>query len=105
MTRLIVLVLMVALVVVVVAKAARTTRELTEPRAGEVQRARWKAAHFSLQGHTHVVVRRVVPGSGAVLDEREVATVPDDDLDYDARFGEAMATARSRAALFDQEED
>ena len=54
---------------------------------------------------THVQVRREVVTTGQVLEVREVATVPDDDPDYDAKFLEAVALARARAELFTLEED
>lgn len=66
--------------------------------------ARWEAAHFAADHTTRVVVRKVVPPTGVVLDEHLVAVVADDDPNYDAKFLEAMAEARQRVALFESEE-
>src|SRR4029453_5256612 len=63
--------------------------------------ARWEAAHFGGDHPTGVVVRKVVPATGFVLDEPLVAVVADDDPSYDAKFLEAMAEARQRVALFE----
>src|SRR5512132_3094820 len=65
--------------------------------------ARWEAAHFAADHTTRVVVRKVVPATGFVLDEHLVA-VAADDPSYDAKFLEAMAEARQRVALFESEE-
>jgi hypothetical protein len=66
--------------------------------------AHWEAAHFAADHTTRVVVRKVVPATGVVLDEHLVAVVADDDPSYDAKFLEAMAEARQRVALFESEE-
>jgi hypothetical protein len=66
--------------------------------------ARWEAAHFAADHTTRVVVRKVVPVTGVVLDEHLVAVVPDDDPNYDAKFLAAMAEARQRVALFETED-
>lgn len=66
--------------------------------------ARWEAAHVAADHTTRVVVRKVVPTTGAVLDEHLVAVVADDDPNYDAKFLEAMAEARQRVALFESED-
>jgi hypothetical protein len=66
--------------------------------------ARWETAHFAADHTTRVVVRKVVPATGVVLDEHLVAVVADDDPSYDAKFLEAMAEARQRVALFESEE-
>jgi hypothetical protein len=52
-----------------------------------------------------VVVRKVVPESGVVVDEHLVEVIRDDAPDFDARFLEAMARARARAALLQSEEE
>ncbi len=91
----------VALAVVAVSVQRRRTPP-DEPRA--VEPARWRVAHVSREGVTHVLVRREVASTGQVLDEREVVTVNDDDPDYDAKFMEAIATARARADVFNDED-
>lgn len=65
--------------------------------------ARWRTGHYAASGHTRIVVQRVAP-DGAVVDEHVVATVPEDDPDYDALFLEGMARARQRVALYEAEE-
>jgi len=65
---------------------------------------RWEATHYEVSRSTKVVVRKTVPGTGTVLDEHVVAVIPDDDPQYDEKFLDAMAQARSRAALFDSED-
>ena len=60
--------------------------------------------HFARDGKTHVVVRKVLPDGATVIDEHLIATVAEDDPEYDAKFLEAMAQARERLALFESEE-
>jgi hypothetical protein len=67
--------------------------------------ARWEATHYAVRDATRVVVRKIVPGTGEVLDEHMIAEIPDSDSDYDTRFLEAMAEARARVALFESESD
>jgi hypothetical protein len=74
-----------------------------QPGRPAVAGARWEATHYAADHTTHVVVRKVVPGTGTVLDEHLVANVADDDPDYDAKFLQAMALARERVALFESE--
>ena len=76
-------------------------------RRSELARAsaRWEATHYAVGSATRVVVRKVVPATGRVLDEHLVTVINDQDADYDAKFLEAMAQARARAALFRSETD
>ncbi len=105
MSRFLVPLLVAAFVVAVVVVAVLAFRQIAgSDAAPAIEPARWTAAHVSRDGLTHVVVRRVVASTGQVLDEREVVTFPDDDPDYDARFMEAIATARARADLFNGED-
>lgn len=77
----------------------------TQRRArSAIASARWQAAHYAADHTTRVVVRRVAPATGVVVDEHIVAIVADDDPDYHAKFLEAMAEARQRVALFESEE-
>jgi hypothetical protein len=84
----------------IVAVTSRQRRRLPSTVTG----ARWEAAHFAADHTTRVVVRKVAPTTGVVVDEHLVAAVADDDPDYDAKFLEAMAEARQRVALFESEE-
>jgi hypothetical protein len=84
-----------------------TIRSLTVPPTG--QRAAsaagsWQVAHHDIDGCTHVVVEKV-SDAGALLDEHRVAVVAVDDPAYDEKFLTAMATARSRKALFEAEQE
>jgi hypothetical protein len=54
-----------------------------------------------VKGETWVVLQKV-SGSGSLLDEHLVATIPD--AEYDARFLAAMAAAREWQGLFEAEE-
>ena len=64
----------------------------------------WRVAHYDVDGHTRVVVHKVGPGGGQVLDEHVIAEIPVDDPAYDEVFMTAMATARQRKAIFETEE-
>ena len=64
----------------------------------------WAEKHYDVQGTTRVVLQRISPTGDAVLDEHVIATVPVDDPEYDAKFLDAMSTARERRALFETEE-
>jgi hypothetical protein len=65
---------------------------------------RWQVTHFAVNSRTHVVVRKVLPDGATVVDEHLVATVAEDDPDYEMKFLEAMSQARQRLALFESEE-
>jgi hypothetical protein len=67
--------------------------------------ARWVATHYSVDNVTRVVVRKVRADVGDVLDEHVMVEIPDGDSDFDAKFIDAMAQARARAALFELESD
>jgi hypothetical protein len=79
-----------------------TTRRPIQPATAG---SRWVATHYAVDDATRVVVRRVSPGGDDVLDEHIVSEIRDGDSDFDAKFLEAMAEARARAALFDSESD
>ena len=103
--RILIPLLLIALVLTFVLLSMRFNRQVdaapVRPAIGDV---RWRAGHTSRDGITQVVVRREVASTGQVIEERRVATVPDDDPDYDAKFAEAVALARARAELYDVEE-
>ena len=67
--------------------------------------ARWVATHYSVDNVTRVVVRKVRADVGDVLDEHVMVEIADGDSDFDAKFIDAMAQARARAALFELESD
>jgi hypothetical protein len=68
-------------------------------------RSHWTATHYGVGNSTRVVVRRLRLGTDEVLDEHVVAEIGNEDAGFDARFLEAMAQARARAALFESESD
>jgi hypothetical protein len=105
----IVLLAVVALILYVaftaVTGASRRAVTGSGQRAREVTAgANWQAAHYGEAAMTRIVVRKVVPGTGMVLDEHLIDSIRDDDPDWDARFLDAMARARARAALLQSEE-
>jgi hypothetical protein len=61
------------------------------------QGSRWETHTESGGGQTSVVVRRVAT-TGAELGRQLVATIPDSAPDWELRYHEAMAEARSRLA-------
>ncbi|QXJ22100.1 hypothetical protein AGRA3207_003046 [Actinomadura graeca] len=69
--------------------------------------SRWETHTESSGGATTVVVRQVTrDASGGLLDEtgrQTIAAIPDGDPDWDARYHEAMAEARSRVAALEAE--
>jgi hypothetical protein len=79
-------------------------RSARRPLVPSAAGARWQATHFEREGHTYIVVRKILLDGATVVDEHRVATVAEGDPDYDAKFLEAMAQARERVALFESEE-
>jgi hypothetical protein len=67
--------------------------------------AHWVAGHYTAHHQTRVVVHKVRPDTGEVIDEHVVVEIPNADSDFDVKFLEAMAHARARAALFESESD
>ncbi len=76
--------------------------------AAAVAQARWVPAHDEVDGMTRVLVRRTytgLDGLPAILDERVLETFPGQDPAWEARFTEAMSTARYRCAYLNAEEE
>jgi hypothetical protein len=98
--------LAVAAVVVVLLMYAFADRSSAGKAALE-RGAHWEAHTEASGGVTAVVVRRVARSdAGDVLAElgrQTVATIPDGDPEWEQRYHEAMATARSRVAALDSE--
>ena len=69
-----------------------------------VAAGQWGTAHYDVNGRTRVVVHKVTPDGGQVLDEHVIAEIPVNDPEYDVLFMTAMATARQRKAVFESEE-
>jgi hypothetical protein len=75
--------------------------------AAAIAQARWVPGHDEVDGETRVLVRRTYPGLDghpAVLEERVLETFPAGDPAWEARFTEAMSTARFRCAYLNAEE-
>ena len=75
--------------------------------AAAIARARWAPAHDEVDGTTRVLVRRAytgLDGRPVVLEERVLETFPAQDPAWEARFTEAMATARFRCSYLNTEE-
>lgn len=70
--------------------------ESSRARALE-KNARWETHTESGGGQTSVIVRRVAT-TGVELGRQVVATIPDSAPDWELRYHEAMAEARSRLA-------
>jgi len=99
-----------ALVVGMIWVLAHTTlRLLGHPQRRGVtiasQPGRWRVAHYDVDGETRVVLQKVSSAGGELLDEHVIEAFRIDDPDYDARFLQAMSTARERRSLFESEED
>jgi hypothetical protein len=75
--------------------------------AAAIAQARWAPGHDEVDGTTRVLVRRTytgLDGRPAVLEERVLETFPSQDPAWEARFTEAMSTARFRCAYLNAEE-
>ncbi len=89
------------------ATAAPLPARQREQLAAAVAQARWAAAHDEVDGVTRILVRRTYTGPDglpAVLDERVLETFPAQDPAWEARFTEAMSSARYRCAYLNAEE-
>ena len=75
--------------------------------AAAIAQARWVPGHDEVDGTTRVLVRKAyigLDGHPTVLEERVLDTFPARDPAWEARFTEAMATARFRCAYLNAEE-
>ncbi|MFA1543185.1 hypothetical protein [Actinomadura monticuli] len=99
--------LAVAAVVVVLLMYAFADRS-SGGRAALERGARWEAHTESSGGVTTVVVRQVSRGDDgdllAEIGRQTVASIPDGDPEWEERYHEAMAQARSRVAALQSEE-
>ncbi|SDE38102.1 hypothetical protein SAMN05660485_00763 [Blastococcus fimeti] len=89
------------------AAAAPLPARQREQVAAAVAQARWVPAHDEVDGVTRILVRRTytgLDGLPAVLDERVLETFPAQDPAWEARFTEAMSTARYRCAYLNAED-
>jgi hypothetical protein len=76
-------------------------------RAALEQSSRWETHTEVGDGATTVAVRRVAQTrSGPYeLGRQVISTIPDDAADWDTRYHDAMAEARSRVAALESETD
>ena len=99
--------LAVAAVVVVLLMYAFADR--SAGRAALERGARWEAHTESSGGVTTVVVRQVSRSDAgdlvAEIGRQTVATIPDGDPEWEERYHDAMARARSRVAALQSEAD
>jgi hypothetical protein len=75
--------------------------------AAAIAGARWAPGHDEVDGTTRVLVRRSytgLDGRPVVLEERVLETFPAHDPAWEARFTEAMSTARFRRNYLNAEE-
>lgn len=98
-----VLVVGVGAIVYILARiAGRGTAKQARAKAAADLAVPWSVETVSAQHETRVLVRRVTP-EGAVLDEHEVARIPDVDEDWAAKVAEARAQAAMRAEMLNSE--
>jgi hypothetical protein len=98
-------ILVIALVVYLVIIAMRAPSH-GEP-AKAIRQAEWTTATEMKDGHTIVVVRQLaeVRGAAVELARQVIAEIPDAAPDWEQRYHEAMAEARSRASALQIESD
>src|SRR3712207_1987709 len=75
--------------------------------AAAIAQARWVPGHDEVDGETRILLRRTYTGLDGrpdVLEERLLETFPAHDPAWEARFTEAMSTARFRCAYLNAEE-
>lgn len=75
--------------------------------AAAIAQARWVPGHDEVDGTTRVLVRRTysgLDGHPVLLEERVLETFPAGDPAWEARFTEAMSSARFRCAYLNAEE-
>jgi hypothetical protein len=75
--------------------------------AAAIAQARWVPGHDEVDGTTRVLVRRTytgLDGRPEVLEERVLETFPAQDPVWEARFTEAMSSARIRCTYLNAEE-
>jgi hypothetical protein len=75
--------------------------------AAAIALARWVPGHDEIDGTTRILLRKTytgLDGRPEVLEERVLETFPAADPAWEARFTEAMSTARFRCAYLNAEE-
>lgn len=98
-------ILVIALVIYLVIVAMRGPSHVE--RAKAVRQATWTTATEMKDGNTIVLVRQVaeVRGASVELARQVIAEIPDAAPDWEQRYHEAMAEARSRASALQIESD
>lgn len=101
---LLVTVLVIALAVMLVVSAFRQSGD--DEQALEAT-ARWETHTISADGVTTVIVRKVAQGPRGLVEfgRQSIAAIPDNDPDWETKYHEAMAQARSRVAALQIESD
>lgn len=97
--------IVIAVVVYLVIIAMRGPSRAERTKA--VRAATWTTGTEMKDGHTIVVVRQVaeVRGASVELARQVIAEIPDGAPDWEQRYHEAMAEARSRASALQIESD
>jgi hypothetical protein len=97
--------LVIALVVYLVIIAMRGPSRAEQTKA--IRQSEWTTATEMKDGNTIVLVRQVaeVHGESLELARQVIAEIPDAAPDWEQRYHEAMAEARSRASTLQIESD
>ncbi|GAA2624410.1 hypothetical protein SMC26_36705 [Actinomadura fulvescens] len=90
---------LLAAVIVLLLYGLRGTAE-SKPAA-----VRWEAHTEAVGGVTTVVVRRLADNTRTESGRQVIASIPDDDPEWETRYHEAMAQARSRVAALESQTD
>ncbi|GAA2451422.1 hypothetical protein GCM10010191_81890 [Actinomadura vinacea] len=94
--------IMLAIAALIVVVAILVYYAVTDRKAAPP--ARWETHTESSGGVTTVMVRQVTE-AGRELGRQTVASIPDGDPEWETRYHEAMAQARSRVAALQIEAD
>jgi heme/copper-type cytochrome/quinol oxidase subunit 2 len=94
--------IVVAILVYLLVALVRGAR--SAPRTVE-SKPHWEVDTVMQDGWTLIVVRRVVRGRGGPVEltKQTVRAIPDDDPNWDERYREGMAEARSRVSTLELE--
>src|ERR687895_2756334 len=100
---LVILVIALVIYLMIIATRGPSRAERTKP----IRPAKWTTPTEMKEGHTIVLVRQVAPGRGESLElaRQVIAEIPDVAPDWEQRYHEAMAEARSRASALQIESD
>lgn len=97
--------LVIALLIYLLISAMRGSSQAERTKA--VRQAAWTTATEMKNGHTIVLVRQVaeIRGETVEMARQVIAEIPDGIPDWESRYHEAMAEARSRASALQIESE